>query len=237
MKKFYAIINLEDSDMDFSFYKNGEGAAIDDGVEISAEGDTAEEAWANLVNTYKVGAHGRMSYLHPDQLGESYGHVHYVHQLLTRDLPKAIRERGLIDCGDNVEEYVGDDGCFTTTLQGNWDMNISITHEPPVVKIEESEGDRVIEHGPYKFILSKDNYNIAIQFNGGDIVWIDNYYLNQKPEEMPKGSESCAGKPQVVITPCKGDDAAVVVSIDEETVLVNDINWEIAKDNRNKETT
>jgi hypothetical protein len=70
--KFYAIILPTETDMDFSFYKSEGGPALDDGEEIFAEGDTAEEAWANLMKAYKVGAHGRTSYLHPDQLGESY---------------------------------------------------------------------------------------------------------------------------------------------------------------------
>lgn len=94
--------------------------------------------------------------------------------------------------------------------------------------------EQKIQHGPYTIILSEKN-NVAIQYNGEDIVWVDNEYMNMQPGEMPPGSESCAGKPQVVITPSKGDDAAVVVSIDEESVLLNDINWEITKDNRNKE--
>ena len=235
MNKFYASINPVETDMDFSFYKSEGGPALDDGEEITAEGDTAEEAWANLLKAYRVGAHGRMTYLHPDQLGESYGHVHFMHRMVTQGIPEALKEKGPIPCGSNGLEMMEEDGCFTTTLLGNWEVYISITHEPPVVKIAEPAGDITIEHGPYKVILSKDKHNIAIQYKGGDIVWIDNEYMNMKPEEMPRGSESCAGKPQVVITPSKGDDASVVVSIDEEIVLLNDINWEITKDNRNKE--
>lgn len=233
--KFYAIILPTETDMDFSFYKSEGGPALDDGEEIFAEGDTAEEAWANLMKAYKVGAHGRTSYLHPDQLGESYHHVHFMHRMITQDIPEALKEKGHIPCGSNRLEMMEEDGCFTTTLLGNWEVNISITHEPPATKIAEPAGDITIDHGPYKIILSKDNHNIAIQYKGGDIVWVDNYNMGKTPEECGLGGESVADKPMVVVTPCKGDDAAVVMSIEEEKVLVNDIDWNVAVDNRNKE--
>lgn len=229
MSKFYAVINPICTNMDFSFYRSEWGPSLDDGEVLSAEGDTAEEAWSNLTKAYRVGAHGRSIYMYPDPLGESYGSVHFIHELFTVGIPRALKERGPIGYGSGSKDRPGEDGCFTTTLLGNWEVEISISREPHIEAWRSGPGERSVMHGQYKVVLCA-NGDIQIEHKGSQIVWVDNHYMGA--DNVPDGAEHQKGLPSVVVNAVNQDEPSVCLSIGEDKVYVNDINWEITEDKR-----
>lgn len=89
----------------------------------------------------------------------------------------------------------------------------------------------MIKHGNYEIERCAGG-DIKIKYKGTDIVWIDNQYMD--PGNVPPGGEGMAGLPHVIINAVNQDEPSVCLSVGDDKVLVNDIDWEITEDNRNR---
>lgn len=218
---FYAIIQVTESDMDFGFYKDGK-EFMEDGSTFYMEGATPEEAWANMAKTYLVGAYNHLSYLHPDQLPPSYSHVRFMHELMTKLIPEYIAKRGVdVGCpGEHSEGGIDAEGCFSTKLLGNWEVEISVTKEAPR---ESPPQDKTLSHGAYKVAFCP-NGDIKIQYKGQDIVWLDTYY--QRPEGQGHSDSGIVGLPNILINAVNNDEPAVSLSVGDDKVFLNDVDKE-----------
>lgn len=86
-----------------------------------------------------------------------------------------------------------------------------------------------IEHGQYKINLC-DNGDIQIEHKGSQIVWVDNHYMDA--DNVPDGAEHQKGLPSVIVNAVNQDEPSVCLSVGDDKVYVNDIDWEITEDKR-----
>lgn len=225
---FYVTVIVDEADMDFSFYKDG--VCMDEGVVLTASGETAFEAWKNFNDQYKVGAFGRKDYLHPDQLPPGYGGVQYMHRFMLVEIPKYMDDH----IGDNrwsfIREPIDEEGCFQAEFAGNWEMTISVSKEAPAVP-KTSERVHQIQHGPYQVRLCP-NGDIQIEYRGSQIVWVDNHYLNGAAPAP--GGEHQLNLPSIVVNAVNQDEPSVCLSIGEDKVFINDTDSDLTEDMRRK---
>ena len=86
-----------------------------------------------------------------------------------------------------------------------------------------------IEHGQYKINLCA-NGDIQIEHKGSQIVWVDNHYMDA--DNVPDGAEHQKGLPSVIVNAVNQDEPSLCLSVGDDKVYVNDINWEITEDKR-----
>ena len=87
-----------------------------------------------------------------------------------------------------------------------------------------------IEHGLYKINLC-DNGDIQIEYKDSQIVWVDNYYMEQNALSMV-GAPHQVGLPSVTVNAVNQDDPSICLSVGDDKVYINDIDRDITEDKR-----
>lgn len=95
--------------------------------------------------------------------------------------------------------------------------------------IEDSLGNREIPLERYSVVICK-NGDIKVRYKGSDIVWVDSYYMNGG--QPADGGEHQAGLPSIIVNAVGQDEPSVCLSIGDDKVYINDIDYELTEDKR-----